>query len=71
MDRGSLYEAVRRAWRVNPVRAEEADWIVAVLGGVARGVFEVHGNARARTRAATSSEARKWTTTFPAATWES
>ncbi len=42
-DRGSLYEAVRRAWRVNPVRAAEADWVVAVVGGIARGVFEVHG----------------------------
>ena len=42
-ERGSLYEAVRWAWRVNPARAAEADWVVAVVGGVARGVFEVHG----------------------------
>ena len=41
--RGSLYEAVRWAWRVNPARAAEADWVVAVVGGVAKGVFEVHG----------------------------
>ena len=43
MERGSLYEAVRWAWRVNTARAAEADWVVAVVRGVARGVFEVHG----------------------------
>ena len=42
VDRGSLYEAVRWAWKVNPTRAEAADWVVAVVGGVCRGVFEVH-----------------------------
>ena len=43
VERGSLYEAVRWAWRVNPARAAEADWVVAVVRGVARGAFEVHG----------------------------
>lgn len=41
-ERGSLYDAVRWAWRVNPARAADADWVVAVVDGVARGVFEVH-----------------------------
>ena len=48
-DRGSLYEAVRWAWRVNPARAADADWVVAVVGGVARGVFEVHRWQRSST----------------------
>lgn len=27
---------------MNPARAEAADWVVAVVGGVCEGVFEVH-----------------------------
>lgn len=42
-DRGSLYGAVRWAWRVNPARVAAADFVVAVVGGVCEGVFEVHG----------------------------
>ena len=48
VDRGSLYEAVRWAWRVNLAHAKEADWVVGVVRGVARGVFEVHGWQRSK-----------------------
>ena len=48
MDRGSLYEAVRWAWKVDPARAKQADWVVAVVDRVARGVFEVHGWQRSK-----------------------
>ena len=41
-DRGSLYEAVRWAWRLNPARAEEADWVAAVVDGICCGMYEVH-----------------------------
>ena len=30
--RGSLYEAVRRCWRASKERAEEADYVLAVVG---------------------------------------
>ena len=42
VDRGSLYEAVRWAWRVDVARAEAADWVVAVINGTCRGVYAVH-----------------------------
>ena len=42
VDRGSLYEAVRWAWRVKPDRAEAADWVVAVVDGICSGMYEVH-----------------------------
>ena len=41
-ERGCLFEAVRWSWKVNPTRAEKADWVVAVVDGVCRGVYEVH-----------------------------
>ena len=50
-DHGSLYEAVRRAWVVDPKRAAEADFVIAVVHGICRGVFVVknwkrHGEKR-------------------------
>lgn len=42
VDRGSLYEAVRWAWRLDPARAEAADWVVAVVEGICCGMYEVH-----------------------------
>ena len=47
-ERGGLYEAVRAAWRLNPARAEKADWVVAVVDGVCKGVFAVHRWERTR-----------------------
>ena len=42
-ERGSLYEAVRSQWRVNPNRAEKATWVVAaMLPDICRSVFAVH-----------------------------
>ncbi|MDE0007551.1 MAG: hypothetical protein OXS50_04660, partial [Gammaproteobacteria bacterium] len=38
---GSLYEAVRWAWRINPARAKEADCVIAVVKGICKGVFAV------------------------------
>ena len=37
---GSLYEAVRKAWIVAPKRARKADYVIAVIDGVCRGVFK-------------------------------
>lgn len=42
-DRG-LYEAVRSAWRLNPEKANAADYILAVVNGVCNGVFVTTGN---------------------------
>ena len=39
-ERGSLYESARKYWRVDPSRAREADYVIAVIGNVCRGVFE-------------------------------
>ena len=36
---GSVYEAVRSAWRLAPARAEQADCVLAVINGEVRGVF--------------------------------
>lgn len=38
-ERGSLYEAARKYWSLNPERAREADYVIAVIGNVCRGVF--------------------------------
>lgn len=37
----SIYEAVRYAWKINPKRAEEADYVLAVIQGLIVGVFKV------------------------------
>ena len=39
-ERGSLYESARKYWRVDPSRAREADYVIAVIGNVCQGVFE-------------------------------
>ena len=36
---GDIYEAVRSAWRVNKGRAERADYILAIVNQVCRGIF--------------------------------
>ena len=41
---GSLYEAVRQSWVLKPERAKEADFVIAVIDQICRGVFEVHGD---------------------------
>lgn len=41
---GNLYEAVRRSWVLNPKRANMADYVIAVIDGVCRGVFKVCGD---------------------------
>ncbi|MDR1565692.1 MAG: hypothetical protein LBS48_00215, partial [Treponema sp.] len=40
--RGSVYEAVRRCWRASLQRAEEADYVLAIIGRDKRvkGVFK-------------------------------
>ena len=39
-ERGSLYEAVREAWKVNLEKAKDADYVIAVIKNVCRDVFE-------------------------------
>ena len=39
-DKGAIYRQVCCAWRVNKERAEQADIVIAVVKGVAVGVFE-------------------------------
>jgi hypothetical protein len=36
----SIYEAVRFAWVINPLRAKEADFVLAVTDGICIGVFK-------------------------------
>lgn len=38
-ERGSLYEAVRRQWRLNPDRARRADYVLGCINSVCVGVF--------------------------------
>lgn len=38
-ERGSLYEAVRWAWVLNPQKARKADYVLAIVEGVCSGVF--------------------------------
>ena len=40
-DRG-LYEAVRRSWVVKRERVETADYVLAIVRGVCRGVFQAY-----------------------------
>lgn len=37
--KGSLYESVRRSWKLNIESAEQADYVIAVVGQVCQGVF--------------------------------
>lgn len=36
-----IYDAVRRSWRVNKQRAEEAKYVLAIVDGICHGVFVV------------------------------
>jgi len=36
----SVYERVRRCWKINKERAEQADYVLAVIKGKVEGVFE-------------------------------
>lgn len=38
-ERGGLYESARKYWRVSPSRARKADYVIAVIDNVCRGVF--------------------------------
>ena len=38
-DRGSLYHAVRKSWILAKTKAEKAEYVLAVVEGVCRGVF--------------------------------
>ena len=38
--KGSLYEAVRRSWRLKVENAEQADYVIAVVEQVCQGVFK-------------------------------
>jgi hypothetical protein len=38
--RGSVYEAVRHSWRANIYRAKKATYVLAVINGMVKGVFE-------------------------------
>ncbi|MDR0529161.1 MAG: hypothetical protein LBG69_06090 [Zoogloeaceae bacterium] len=40
LERGSVYEAARYYWKANQCRAERADYVLAVVDGVIKGVFE-------------------------------
>jgi hypothetical protein len=42
-ERGSIYEAVRYEWRINPSRADRADIVLAVNYGLIVGAFIVDG----------------------------
>ena len=37
----SLYEATRYSWKISPPKARRADYVLAVVTGIIRGVFEV------------------------------
>ena len=39
-EKGSLYEAVRRNWKLKVGSAEQADYVIAVVGQVCQGVFK-------------------------------
>lgn len=42
LDQDSIYEAVRCAWKASKERASRADYVLAMLRGVCRGVFVPH-----------------------------
>lgn len=39
---GSLYEATRHAWKINPERARLHPYVFSVVGGIVREVYFVH-----------------------------
>jgi len=39
-ERGSVYEAVRKSWRINLEKAEQAEYILAVCNGLIVGVYK-------------------------------
>lgn len=39
-ERGNLYEAARWSWIIDPKRAEQADYVLAVINGICKGVFK-------------------------------
>ena len=39
---GDIYRTVRASWRLNPKRARRAQHVLAVVGGVCKGMFDVH-----------------------------
>jgi hypothetical protein len=38
--RGSIYEAVRQCWNNNKTKAEQVDYVLAVVNGIVKGVFK-------------------------------
>lgn len=40
--RGNIYEAVRKFWILNPQRAKQAQYVLAVKGGIVEGIFTVN-----------------------------
>ena len=36
---GSVYEAVRKSWRIDETRAKQADYVLGVINGLCHGVF--------------------------------
>ncbi len=34
----SLYDALRYSWKISPIRAEKADYVLAVIEGTRRGL---------------------------------
>jgi hypothetical protein len=42
--RGSVYEAVRHCWRINIDRANRADYVLGVINGIVKGVFNPIGD---------------------------
>jgi len=39
-ERGSIYEAVRWSWKIKMTRADEVEYVLAVINGVVRGIFK-------------------------------
>jgi len=37
---GSIYDAARRCWRASKTKAEAADYVLAVVDGIVKGVFK-------------------------------
>lgn len=38
-----FYEATRKAWIIDPVRARKADYVLSIYKGRCYAVFEIHG----------------------------
>ena len=39
-ERGDVYQAARGKWRISKTKAEQADYILAIIDGICRGVFK-------------------------------